>query len=148
MTGRAGGPVILGHEFSAEVVAVAAGVKNVRPGDRVTVNPLIYCGRCHYCRKGIHIMRTGSVPWVSPGTALLLKYCVFPEYSIHKLPDSVTDDMGRLGGALGCRGSRVDRSGLKIGDNAAIVGAGPIGLFVLQACKELPGPVTSTSSNR
>ena len=46
-------PQILGHEFSAEVVAVGSTVTRVAVGDRVSVMPLIYCGRCDYCRRGL-----------------------------------------------------------------------------------------------
>ena len=52
LTHREGGPLILGHEFSAEVVELGEGVATVKPGDRVVCNPLIYCGSCHYCRHG------------------------------------------------------------------------------------------------
>jgi len=135
LTGRAGGPVILGHEFSAEVEAVGAGVNTFKAGDRVTVNPLVYCGRCHYCRKGIHIMCTqlGTVGFAWDGA--FAEYGVYPAYSVHKLPDSVTDDMGAMVEPLAVAVHAVNRSGMKIGDNVAIIGAGPIGLFVLQACK-------------
>src|SRR4029078_11692724 len=44
---------ILGHELSAEVVAVGSAVNRVEVGDRVSVMPLIYCGRCDYCRRGL-----------------------------------------------------------------------------------------------
>ena len=135
LTGRAGGPVILGHEFSAAVLEVGEGVNRFQVGDRVTVNPLIYCGKCHYCRKGVHIMCTklGTVGFAWDGA--FAEYGVFPEYSLHKLPDSVTDDMGAFVEPLAVAVHAVNRSGMKIGDNVAIVGAGPIGLFVLQACK-------------
>ncbi|HAJ26448.1 MAG TPA: butanediol dehydrogenase [Syntrophus sp. (in: bacteria)] len=135
LTGCAGGPVILGHEFSAAVVEVGEGVKRFQVGDRVTVNPLIYCGKCHYCRKGVHIMCTklGTVGFAWDGA--FAEYGVYPEYSLYKLPDSVTDDMGAFVEPLAVAVHAVNRSGMKIGDNVAVVGAGPIGLFVLQACK-------------
>jgi (R,R)-butanediol dehydrogenase/meso-butanediol dehydrogenase/diacetyl reductase len=135
LTGRVGGPVILGHEFSAEIVEMGAGVKRFGIGDRVTVNPLIYCGVCHYCRKGIHIMCTklGTVGFAWDGA--FAEYGVYPEYSLLKLPASVTDDMGAFVEPLAVAVHAVNRSGMKIGDHVAIIGAGPIGLFVLQACK-------------
>lgn len=135
LTGRAGGPVILGHEFSAEVVEIGAGAKRFKVGDRVTVNPLIYCGKCHYCRKGEHIMCTklGTIGFAWDGA--FAEYGVYPEYGLLKLPDSVTDDMGAFAEPLAVAVHAVNRSGMRIGDRVAIVGAGPIGLFVLQACK-------------
>lgn len=135
LTGRSGGPLVLGHEFSSEIVEVGDGVKRFAVGDRVTVNPLIYCGTCHFCRRGEYIMCTklGTVGFAWDGA--FAEYGVFPEYSLIKLPDSVTDDMGAAVEPLAVAIHAVNRSGMKIGDNVAIVGAGPIGLFVQQACK-------------
>lgn len=135
LTGRSGGPLVLGHEFSSEIVEVGEGVKRFAVGDRVTVNPLIYCGTCHFCRRGEYIMCTklGTVGFAWDGA--FAEYGVFPEYSLIKLPDSVTDDMGAAVEPLAVAIHAVNRSGMKIGDNVAIVGAGPIGLFVQQACK-------------
>ncbi len=135
LTGKSGGPVILGHEFSGEVVKVGEGVKRFAAGDRVTLNPLIYCGECHYCRKGENIMCTklGTVGFAWDGA--FAEYGVFPEYGALKLPDSVTDDMGATIEPLAVAIHAVNRSGMKTGDSVAIIGAGPIGLFVLQACK-------------
>ena len=135
LTGREGGPIILGHEFSGEVTEVGEGVTRVQPGDRVTVNPLIYCGECHYCRKGVHLMcvKLATVGFAWDGA--FAEYGVFPEYSIFKLPDNMTYEMGACVEPLAVAVHAVNRSGLKIGDNVAVIGAGPIGLMVLQACK-------------
>ncbi len=135
LTGRSGGPLILGHEFSGEVTEVGEGVQGVAVGERVTVNPLIYCGRCHYCLKGEHIMCTklGTVGFAWDGA--FAEHVVVPSYGVLKLPDTVTDEMGATIEPLAVAIHAVNRSGMKTGDNVAIIGAGPIGLFVLQACK-------------
>jgi (R,R)-butanediol dehydrogenase/meso-butanediol dehydrogenase/diacetyl reductase len=135
LTGKSGGPLILGHEFSAEIVELGEGVSRFSIGDRVTANPLLYCGNCYYCRRGEHIMCTklGTVGFAWDGA--FAEYGVFPEYTLIKLPDSVTDEMGATVEPLAVAIHAANRSGMKIGDNVAIVGAGPIGLFVLQVCK-------------
>jgi (R,R)-butanediol dehydrogenase/meso-butanediol dehydrogenase/diacetyl reductase len=135
LTGRSGGPLILGHEFSGEVAEIGEGVTRFAVGDRVTVNPLIYCGQCHYCKSGKTLMcsKLGTVGFAWDGA--FAGYGVYPEYSLIKLPDCVTDDMGAAVEPLAVAIHAVNRSGMKIGDNVAIVGAGPIGLFVQQACK-------------
>lgn len=134
LTHRAGGPVILGHEFSAEVVALGKGVERFRIGDRVVVNPLIYCGECHYCRRGQHIMCTklGTYGFAEDGA--FAEYAVFPERSLYRLPDAVTDEMGAFVEPLAVAVHAVKRSRMKIGDRVVVVGAGPIGLLVMQAC--------------
>ena len=94
LTGREGGPVVLGHEFSAEVVEVGDQVEQFIPGDRVTMSALIVCGTCHYCRRGAYNMclKLGSTGFAADGG--FAEYAVVPYYALYKLPDSVTDDMG------------------------------------------------------
>ena len=134
LTNRAGGPVILGHEFSGEVVERGENVSHFNVADRVVVNPLIYCGECHYCKRGQHIMCTklGTFGFAADGA--FAEYAVFPESSLLKLPDSVTDEMGAFVEPLAVAVHGVKRSRMKIGDTVAVVGAGPIGLLVMQAC--------------
>jgi (R,R)-butanediol dehydrogenase/meso-butanediol dehydrogenase/diacetyl reductase len=134
LTNRQGGPVILGHEFAADVVECGSEITRFQPGDRVVVNPLIYCGECHYCRRGEHIMCTklGTFGFAADGA--FAEYAVFPEYSVLKLPESVTDEMGAFVEPLAVAVHAVKRSRIKIGASVAVIGAGPIGLLVMQAC--------------
>ncbi len=134
LTHRLGGPVILGHEFSGKVVEVGKGVTRFAVGDRVIVNPLIYCGECPYCKRGQYIMCTklGTVGFAADGA--FAEYGVFNEYSLLRLPDSVTDEMGAFVEPVAVAIHAVKRSRMKIGAAVAVVGAGPIGLLVLQAC--------------
>ena len=134
LTNREGGPVILGHEFSGEVTEVGDDVTRFSPGDRVVVNPLLYCGECHYCKRGQYIMCTklGTVGFAADGA--FAEYGVFQEYSLLRLPDSVTDEMGTFVEPLAVAIHAVKRSRMEIGASVAIIGAGPIGLLVMQAC--------------
>lgn len=134
LTKREGGPVILGHEFSAEVLELGEGVEGFQQGDRVVVNPLLYCGTCHYCRRGQYIMcnKLGTVGFAADGA--FAEYGVFNAYALHKLPDTVTDDMGALVEPLAVAVHAVNRSRMGVGDAVAVIGAGPIGLLVIQAC--------------
>ena len=135
LTQRFGGPVILGHEFTAEVVAPGDGAGNFQIHDRVVANPLIYCGKCHYCQSGRHIMCTklGTFGFAADGA--FAEYAVFPEHALLRLPDSVSDEMGAFVEPLAVALHAVKRSGLKLGDTAVVIGAGPIGLLVMQACR-------------
>ncbi len=135
LTGRHEGPVILGHEFSAEIAELGENIKgNLKPGDRVTVNPLIYCGECYYCKRGMLNMCTklGTIGFAADGA--FAEYMLVGEYAVHKLPEQITDEMGTFVEPLAVAVNAVNRSRLKIGDSVTIVGAGPIGLLVLQVC--------------
>ncbi|RLB33164.1 MAG: butanediol dehydrogenase [Deltaproteobacteria bacterium] len=134
LTNRYGGPVILGHEFSGEVIELGKGVTRFNPGDRVVVNPLIYCGKCYYCQRAQYIMCTklGTVGFAADGA--FAEYGVFQEYSLFKLPETVTDEMGAFVEPVAVAVHAVKRSRMKVGSSVAVVGAGPIGLLVMQAC--------------
>ena len=80
-------PVIIGHEFSGEVTAVGEGVKTLKIGDRVTVDPNRVCHRCEYCRMGKeHLCQNLSSMGVHIDGADA-EYCVMLESNVYKLPD-------------------------------------------------------------
>lgn len=134
LTGQHKGPVTLGHEFSAQVVEAGPGAEKFSPGDRVTMNALIVCGQCHYCRQGAFNMciKLGSTGFAANGG--FARFAAVKEYSLYSLPDSVSDDAGAFVEPLAVAVRAVKRSRLQIGDTVAVVGAGPIGLLVLEVC--------------
>lgn len=121
-------PQILGHEFSAEVVAVGRQVQSVRAGDRVTIMPLVFCGRCYYCRRGLNhlCVRMGctGLSWAWGGLGEL---AIVPEYQVALLPDTVTDQQGALVEPAAVAAYGVDRAAISAGDTVLVTGAGPIG---------------------
>ena len=133
LTGRSGS-VILGHEFSAEVVEPGEGVTRFQVGDRVTANALVFCGECFYCKRGQFNMcvKLGATGAAADGG--FAEYVVVEDYQLFKLGDAVTDDIGTFVEPLACAVRAVKRSRLTLGDSAAIIGAGPIGLLVMDVC--------------
>ena len=134
LTGKSG-PVILGHEFSGDVVEVGKEVKRIGVGDRVTINCLIYCGTCVYCRRGEYNMclRLATVGLAWDGA--FSETVVVPEYTVLKIPNEVSYEMGTFAEPLAVAVRAVKRSKLKFGDTVGVIGAGPIGLLVLQAAR-------------
>jgi (R,R)-butanediol dehydrogenase/meso-butanediol dehydrogenase/diacetyl reductase len=124
----AAAPQVLGHEFAAQVLEVGSEVTSTRPGDRVSVMPLIYCGQCYYCVRGLnHLcvrMACTGLSWSGGGIS---EQVVVPEHQICPLPDEVTDIQGALVEPAAVAAYGVDRTGLRAGDTALITGAGPIG---------------------
>src|SRR2546423_8997250 len=88
-------PQILGHEFAGEVVAVGAGVTHVAEGDRVAIMPLVYCGQCAYCRRGLqHLCASMGCVGLSHAWGGMAELATVAEYQVVRLPESVTDRPG------------------------------------------------------
>lgn len=121
-------PQIFGHEFSARVVELGSNVTSVSVGDRVSVMPLITCGTCYYCRRGLNhlcvVMACTGLSWGGGGIAELV---VVQERQVSVLPDSVSDVQGALIEPAAVAAYGVDRTGFGAGDSILITGAGPIG---------------------
>ncbi len=124
-------PRIPGHELGVEVLTVGAGVTNVKPGDRCSVEPYMNCGQCFPCRKGsgnccenlkvLGVMMDGGMTErmvlparkLHPANKLTLEQCALVETL-----------------AIGCHA--VNRGNPQPGENVLVIGAGPIGLSVIE----------------
>lgn len=121
-------PQILGHEFSAEVLEVGAGVADVKAGDRVSVMPLLSCGTCYYCRRALnHLCQRMGCIGLSFAWGGIAELAIVPATNVSVLPESVSDLQGALvePGAVAAYG--VDTANVRPGDTVLITGAGPIG---------------------
>jgi (R,R)-butanediol dehydrogenase/meso-butanediol dehydrogenase/diacetyl reductase len=124
----ASAPQVLGHEFSAEVIEVGPKVTTTKAGDRVSVMPLVYCGQCYYCRRGLnHLCPTMACTGLSWHGGGISEQVVVPDYQIAVLPDEVSEVQGALIEPAAVAAYGVDRTGLAPGDTILIIGAGPIG---------------------
>jgi L-iditol 2-dehydrogenase len=129
-------PFILGHECSATIVEIGKGVTDLAIGDRVTFEPQITCGKCHYCREGKynlcpHVM----FPSVPPYDGMLRKYTAIPASVIRKLPPAVSFVEGAMIEPLAVGLSAANRGEVTIGSTVIILGTGCIGLTTLLACR-------------
>jgi (R,R)-butanediol dehydrogenase / meso-butanediol dehydrogenase / diacetyl reductase len=121
-------PQVLGHEFSGEIVAVGSAVTSLRVGQRVSVMPLLYCGQCYYCRRGLnHLCQSMACVGLSYDWGGISELAVVPASHVSVLPDGVSDLQGALvePGAVAAYG--VDTAGVSPGDTVLVTGAGPIG---------------------
>ena len=127
-----GYPVIQGHEFSAEVEKVGAGIKGIEPGKKATARPQIVCGKCRPCRRGdYNICDNLKVQgFQAPGTAQDL--FVTTEEMIVLLPDSFSFEQGALVEPAAVASHAVSRAGSLADKNIVVLGAGPIGNLVAQ----------------
>lgn len=84
-------PVVMGHEFSGEVVEVGRNVTNVKPGDRVVVEPLIVCGECPACKAGhYNLCEKLGFHGLMGGGGGFSEYTTFPARFVHKIPDNLS----------------------------------------------------------
>jgi (R,R)-butanediol dehydrogenase/meso-butanediol dehydrogenase/diacetyl reductase len=129
-------PQILGHELSAEVVAIGADVDNVRPGDRVSIMPLAYCGQCRFCRRGLnHLCEKMGCVGLSWEWGGLANAAVVESYQAWPLPDEVSYEQGALIEPAAVAAWGVSRGGVRPGDRVLVTGAGPIGALAVLACR-------------
>ncbi|MFJ7951756.1 2,3-butanediol dehydrogenase [Lysinibacillus sp. NPDC096418] len=129
-------PIIMGHEFSGEVVEIGEGVTKVKVGDPVVVEPILACGECPACKKGkynicIHLGFHG----LSGGGGGFSEYTMVDEKMVHKMPEGLSFEQGALVEPAAVALHSVRLSKLKAGDKAAVFGTGPIGLLVIEALR-------------
>jgi threonine dehydrogenase-like Zn-dependent dehydrogenase len=128
-------PVILGHEFSGQVVGVGAGVKGVAVGDRITASPLMPCGECETCQGGKPEYCLNAVLGLNADGGMAEFVRLSSGAGIYRLPDAVSYEAGSLMEPLSVALHGVEHSDLKPGDSAGIFGPGPIGLLLLLILK-------------
>lgn len=128
-------PIVVGHEFSGEVVEVGANVKDVVVGDRVTAGALLPCGECEACKKGRPAMCTNYGFIGSRQNGAMAEYVAVKAENIVKLPDEVDFKEGAMIEPLTVALHGVQRINFKAGATAVVFGAGTIGLLALQCLK-------------
>ncbi|HLK45471.1 MAG TPA: zinc-dependent alcohol dehydrogenase family protein [Acidimicrobiales bacterium] len=125
---------VLGHEAVGTVESVGAGVKVVRPGDRVLVSCITSCGACAYCRQGHFGLCTGGGGWILghliDGTQAEYVRVPFADTSTYVLPAAMRDEEAVMLADLLPTGYEVGvlNGHVAPGSTVAVVGAGPIGL--------------------
>lgn len=132
------GPLVLGHEFSGEVVDMGRIPKNeglFKIGDRVTVDPVQYCNACTACARGlVNLCENKSVIGVSSDGAFA-EYVKSKYTSLHKLPSRVTFEEAAFTEPLSCAIYAINNLNIFPGDFCVIFGPGPIGLMMTQIVK-------------
>ena len=128
-------PLVLGHEIAGEIVAVGSGVARVRAGDRVTVDQVIGCGECFYCRRG-------SAQYCETGYELGItrdggcqEFLLVPESNVYGLPDSISFEEGAI---LDMEvWAALSKCGIQAGDAVLVLGHGPAGMVACQIARAM-----------
>jgi L-iditol 2-dehydrogenase len=139
--GEGDNKIILGHEFTGIVAEVGPDSLNgdfqpLQTGIRVAVDPAQSCGHCEMCEKGNpNLCQNLYFLGLYPDNGSLCEYILVQSRACFPLPDSIDDAQAVMLEPLGVGIHTVDLAHIKVGDSAAILGAGPIGLCILQMAK-------------
>lgn len=129
-------PVVLGHELAGEVVEVGTEVANLKKGDRVSIDPNIYCGTCQYCRSNrAHLCTHLQAVGVTRDGGMA-EFCTVPAANCYKVPDHVSFEEAALVEPLGCVLHGFKKLHFSPLSNVLIIGGGFIGQLFLQLVKQ------------
>ncbi len=139
-TGRRLPPIVMGHEAAGVVESVGSAVANFRPGDRVTFDSTVYCGKCFFCLRGdVNLCDNREVIGVStPGFRRMGAFAEFvtvPARIAYPLPDNMPFEHAAMIEAVSVAVHAVSLTPIALEDSVVVVGAGMIGLLVLQAAR-------------
>ncbi|MBC7870386.1 MAG: zinc-dependent alcohol dehydrogenase family protein [Chitinophagaceae bacterium] len=128
-------PLIPGHEFGGKIVEIGSAVKGYSIGERVAVDPNLYCGHCDFCRneqsnhcanwQGIGITRSGG----------FAEYVTVPARAAYRLPDALNDKQAAFIEPLACVVYALKRLHIRPADRVLLMGSGPMGLLLIQALR-------------
>lgn len=136
---RAKENIILGHEFTGEIVEAGANVKKFKVGDRVSVNVETFCGECFYCKRG-YVNNCVQGGWelgcrIDGGQAEYARI-PFADQGLTRIPEGVTEEQALFNGDILATGYwAASIAELKPADTVAVIGAGPTGLCTLMSIK-------------
>jgi L-iditol 2-dehydrogenase len=152
-TGRRKPPLIMGHEAAGIITQVGSDVKKYHPGQRVTFDSTVYCGTCFFCRRGdINLCDHRRVLGVScdeyrrHGT--FADYIAVPQHIIYPLPEKINFEQSAMVEPCSVAFHAVAITPLALNDTAIVVGAGIIGLLVIQTLRTSGcGPIIAVDLN-
>ncbi len=137
-TGRRRPPIIMGHEAAGVIHGVGAAVSGWAAGDRVTFDSTIYCGGCAFCRRGlINLCDQRRVLGVSceeyRQAGAFAEFVAVPQHILYRLPDGLAFEHAALVEPFSIAVHAIRRAPPTLNDAVVVVGAGMIGLALVQA---------------
>ncbi len=121
-------PRVIGHEIAGEIVSINGDPAGFKPGDKVVVDPYLYCGSCYPCSIGrTNCCTSLNVLGVHVDGGMSEYFC-HPTHMLTKIPDGMTWEQAAMAEPLTISLHGIHRGGLSAGEYCAIIGAGPIGL--------------------
>jgi L-iditol 2-dehydrogenase len=139
-SGRRIPPLVMGHEASGVIAEVGAQVTGWRVGERVTFDSTVYCGRCHFCRRGLinlcdhrRVLGVSCAEYRQHGA--LAEYVAVPARILYRLPEDVSFPHGAMVEPVSIAVHAASLLPLTLDDTVAVIGTGMIGLLVVQVVR-------------
>jgi L-iditol 2-dehydrogenase len=139
-SGRRIPPIVMGHEAAGRIAALGVGVTGLAEGERVTFDSTIYCGACGFCKRGeVNLCDHRQVLGVSCGdysrAGAFAEYVAVPARVVYKLPESISFAEAAMLEAVAVAIHAVSLAEISAQSTALVVGAGTIGVLILQALR-------------
>ena len=139
-SGRRIPPIVMGHEAAGRIAAIGSRVTGFAEGDRVTFDSTISCGACGYCRRGeINLCDNRQVLGVSCGdyrrSGAFAEFVAVPSRIVYRLPDNLSFEEAAMLEAVSVAIHAVSLAPVSANSTALVVGAGMIGLLIVQVLR-------------
>jgi L-iditol 2-dehydrogenase len=139
-SGRRIPPIVMGHEAAGVVEEIGSEVAGWKKGDRVTFDSTVSCGACWYCRRGeINLCDNRRVLGVSCGEyrrhGAFAEFVAVPQRILYRIPPNLTYEQAAMVEAVSIAVHAVERTPLTLNASVAVIGAGMIGLLVVQVLR-------------
>ncbi|MHB1022677.1 MAG: galactitol-1-phosphate 5-dehydrogenase [Acidobacteriaceae bacterium] len=139
-SGRRIPPIVMGHEAAGTVAALGANVQGLTKGDRVIFDSTVFCGHCEYCLRGeVNLCENRQVIGVSCGeyrrAGAFAEYVVVPKHILYRLPETITFAEASTLEAVSVALHAIKVAHISGGETVLVIGAGMIGLLILQAAR-------------
>ena len=128
-------PVTQGHEVSGRIAAVGEGVTGFRVGQKVTIEPQVFCGKCHPCTHGKYNLCESLKVMGFQTTGTASEYFAVDQSKIDVLPEAMDYNEGAMIEPLAVTVHAAKRAGDVKGLNVCVLGCGPIGILLIQSLK-------------
>lgn len=128
-------PVILGHEFSGEIVEIGREVSNLKVRDKIVPDPNESCGVCNWCRIARPTFCKNMAAYGVLNHGGFAEYCVVGEKGAYKIPERLDYISAAFTEPVSCAIHAIDRADIKPGDKVLILGGGAMGQILLQLAR-------------
>ena len=130
-------PIIIGHEFSGEIVEIGKSISSFNVSDKVTAMPLIPCGKCEFCQIGKYHLCDDYLYYGSSIPGAMAEYIIVKESNVLKLPKNVDYESAAMSDPVSVALHAVRKANIEAGQSAVVFGLGAIGFIAVQWLKIL-----------